>query len=142
MAHLREILSEIHEQHGELTAAHVVEAAKPRTHPLHHRFEWDNRIAGPKYREIQAMELIRQVKLVRPSETEPDKNERIRAFVSISDGAEHRVYVPTEMALSNPLQRKMVLRDMERRWRDLQATYGHMVEFAEMIRRWGEEEAV
>ena len=130
---LREALQDIYDAHRELTPAIVVGAARPRNHPLHDRFEWNNRVAGPKYREVQAKELIRSVKIayVDPNVEEPMT---VRAFVSIPDGAGHRTYVPTETVVLNDLQLAMVLRDMQRRWTDLRATYGHMEQFAEMVR--------
>lgn len=44
---------------GNLTPDAVVEAARPKAHPLHHRFEWDDSVAGHKYRLDQARALIR-----------------------------------------------------------------------------------
>ena len=131
---LQEVLDEVREVHGKLTAPIVVAAATPETHPLHNRFEWDDRIAGPKYREVQAREIIRSVKIVR-KETEKGEAINVRAYVAYDDGDGHREYVPTEEVVMNDIQLAIVLRDMKRRWTDLRVAYGHMVEFADMVRR-------
>lgn len=46
---------------GLLTAGTVVEAARDEDSPLHQHFEWDNDVAGERYRLIQARQLIRAI---------------------------------------------------------------------------------
>jgi len=95
-------------------------------------FEWDNKVAGPLYREVQAGRLIRSVKLTREGDAEADPV-RLRAWVSVPDGAGHRQYEPTDDAMADPFKSRMVLRDMERRFLDLQRTFGHLAEYAALI---------
>lgn len=47
-----------------LTPKAVVEEARPEDAPLHPAFEWDNDTAAEKYREHQATNLIRRVRVV------------------------------------------------------------------------------
>jgi hypothetical protein len=56
---LRDELKSIFEVNRELTPKIVVNAARKKDSPLHDRFEWNNAVAGEKYREVQAAELIR-----------------------------------------------------------------------------------
>jgi hypothetical protein len=51
------------ESKGRLDPEHVVDAAQDEHHPLHDHFEWDDSIAGHKYRLFQAEALIKRVKL-------------------------------------------------------------------------------
>jgi len=46
---------------GLLLPQTVVEAARPKTSPIHNRFEWDDSEAAEKYRIWQARQLIRVV---------------------------------------------------------------------------------
>lgn len=126
---LREQLQAIYEEHGTLTPRMVVDAARPKDHPLHSRFEWDNRAAGERWREYQASELIRSVK-VAYVEGEPSS---VRHFVSVRREDGH-AYVPAEEVAKDEILTEIVLRDMEREWRQLHARYGHFKEFVEMVR--------
>lgn len=56
------VLSELADA-GDVTPASVVEAAHSSNSPLHGYFEWNDRKAGQLYRETQASEIIRVVKV-------------------------------------------------------------------------------
>ena len=58
---IRAALKAVEKQDGTLTPTRVVEAAKPKSSPMHDSFEWDDSIAGQKFREEQARTLIRTV---------------------------------------------------------------------------------
>ncbi len=59
---------------GNLTPRATVDAARDPANPLHEQFEWDNGIAGEKFREQQARSLIRTVKLVITTEERTYRN--------------------------------------------------------------------
>lgn len=135
MSDLRTQLTGIYQQRGELTPQIVVDEARPVGAPLHDRFEWDDSIAGEKYRLVQAAQLIR---VVRIEYTTPGSNEKkfIRAFSSLHEASENGTdqgYAPTEEVLENPLTRKILLRNMERDIAILKRRYGHLAEFADMM---------
>lgn len=135
MSDLRTQLTGIYQQHGELTPQIVVDEARPSGAPLHDRFEWDDTIAGEKYRLVQASQLIRTVRV---EYTTPHSQEKkfIRAFSSLHESSENGDqlgYAPTEQILENPITRKLLLRNMERDIAVLKRKYGHLVEFAEMM---------
>jgi len=48
---------------GTLTPASVVDAARSEESPLHQYFEWDDSIAAEAYRQDQARELIRRIRV-------------------------------------------------------------------------------
>jgi len=127
---LREQLQTIYEQHGRLTPAIVVDEARPEDHPLHHRFEWDDSIAGEDWRREQAQRLIQSVKITRARAD--STHATARAYLSVRD-AHGFAYQPTEEVLADPMAAKLALADMEREWRTFKARWEHMKEFRELI---------
>lgn len=51
-------LDEIKNGTGRYKAAAIVEYARPATSPIHEMFEWNDEIAGEKYRKIQARSYV------------------------------------------------------------------------------------
>lgn len=130
---LRDQLEAIRGQFGELTPRLVVDTARNPKHPLHDRFEWDNKAAGEKYRLIQAGELIRKVRLsYKP--TEDGEYQSIRAYHSVPTDEGHS-YRTAEEIVEDPFLLKLHLQAMEREWRALRAKYDRFEEFAAMIHR-------
>ena len=64
---------------GLLRPADVVEAARDPESPLHSHFEWDDTEAAEKWREEQARQLIRNVRI----EVGTSSPVLVRAFVSL-----------------------------------------------------------
>ena len=131
MASLRDELQSIYERRGELTPDIVLEEARPKSSPIHDRFEWDNTKAAEAWRREQAHELIRSVRVVY---RKPDTDERIelRQWHAVSSPTGH-VYEPLEKITDDPLLRQLVLRDMEREWRQLHGRYETFAEFTSMV---------
>jgi len=126
---LRDHLLAIRKQCGNLTASSVVVAAQADDHPLHVCFEWDDSVAGHKYREDQARELIRSVRVTYKTD---GNEEYIRYFVSVQE-PEGRAYHPSDEVAHDELLTVIVLREMEREWRQMESRYGHFKEFSEMV---------
>lgn len=120
-------LQAIYDTHGELNEELVVEMARPKDHPLHHHFEWNNRVAGDQWRRHQAGELIRSCKVVYRGGDDVPKH--VRAFPSV---AAH-TYVPVDEVLSNPVATEVVLNQMRREWKQMEARYGHFEEYRAMV---------
>lgn len=131
---LRDHLQAVYDKHGQLTPSLVVQEAKKKTHPLHGRFTWDDTEAAEKWRESQAQELIRSVKIVYREATEKDEARSVRAFHAVR-GPNGHVYEPVEKVVEDDFTRKLVLADMEREWKALFRRYEHFGEFVEMVRR-------
>lgn len=130
---LRDHLQAIYDQHGELTAELVVNQARAKTHPLHDRFEWDNRRAGEQWRQHQAADLIRSVKVVYREATENREAGTIRAYHAVR-GPNGHAYQPADKVAADPFTRQLVLADMEREWKALHRRYADFAEFADMVR--------
>lgn len=129
---LRDSLERVREAQGRLTPATVVEAATPPEHELHDRFEWDDAVAGHKYRLEQGHRLIQSVMV--SMGTSPV---RVRGYVYVARG-NGRAYEPTEDVAVDPIAAKVSLADMERAIRALEATYGHMAAFMQWVREKAE----
>lgn len=106
--------------------------ARAKTSPLHTYFEWDNGKAGEKWREHQASELIRSVKI---QYVKGRTTKETRHFVSVNRPDDGYSYMPAEDVAKDEILTAIVLREMEREWKVLKERYGHFREFVEMVRR-------
>ena len=78
---VRDELRRIYDGAGELTPGLVVDTARPEDSPLHSHFEWDDGIAGEKYRQVQAAAMIRSVHV--RFEKPDGGNIRVRQYVVV-----------------------------------------------------------
>lgn len=132
MSDLRACLTAIYQDLGELTPAGVVDAARPEKSPLHERFEWDDQVAGEEFRRLQASELIRSVRIEYAQSPEPKS---VRAWVARRDaGQAGRGYVPVEEVVVDDVAMQVVRRQFEREVQELRRKYGHLDEFAEIMK--------
>lgn len=128
---LRDQLLTIRAERGTLTPQSVLDTARPKGHPLHDRFEWDNRIAGEAYRRDQAHRLIQSVRV---SYIDKNNEQRTtRAFVAIPSDSPQPTYEMTETVATDPVLHQMMVAQLEREWRQLSARYGHLTEFMELV---------
>jgi len=125
---LRDELHTIYQQTGELTPKGLVAHARDEHHALHDRFEWDDEVAGGKYRLHQARDLIRSVKI----EFGPD-SESVNEFVSVARPT-GTTYVPVSEVAADPFTAELVLRTAEREWRAMRRRYGHLSQFLALVR--------
>lgn len=141
MTDLRGQLQAIYDEHKRLTPSLVVDAARDKAHPLHARFEWDNAIAGEKYRLDQARDLIRSVRVVYREADEREGARTIRAYHAVRDD-EGVAYRPAEEIAESPFLSKLLVQQMELEWKQLHRKYAQFSEFLLMVRRdLGDEEA-
>lgn len=134
MSSLRDQLLSVRAEFGKLTAETLVEAAMPEDHPLHARFEWDDSIAGPAYRKVQAQQLIRQVRIQQLPREGDGPPVDVRAFHAVYTAESGHTYEPAEEVVADPILRSILLRDMERDWRNLKARYDSFTEFWAIVR--------
>jgi hypothetical protein len=137
---LRDQLQSVYDQHQRLTPALVVDVARDQSHPLHDRFEWDDKVAGEAYRLDQARRLIRSVRVVYREADEKEAARTVRAYHSVRD-EQGNAYRPVEEITESPLLTKILLQDMEREWKQLMRRYGHFEEFLRMVRGDVKQEA-
>lgn len=136
-ANLRSQLQAIRDERGSLTPALVVEVAADPAHPLHSRFEWDDAIAGHKYRLEQAGQLLRVT-----FTPDPSKPRDLRAFVTVKgEDSPTSEYVPTDEAMADPFTQQLVLRAMKRDAETFKKRWQHMAEYASVVRTLMQGEA-
>ena len=110
-----------------ITPKNVVDLARNPTSKLHHDFEWDNEIAGEKYRLSQAREMIRLLVFEPIKET----HEPIRVYqITI----EETVYKPVEMILKNEDEYQNLLKRALAELESFKKRYSTLVELEEIFR--------
>ena len=132
MADLREHLRSLYESEGRLTPDLVVARARDVTHPFHpYVFDKPVTEAAEVYYRQRAERLIREqfVVYAEASEDGPARSVREWHPVKAGDGT---VYEPAEKVADNPLMAAMVLTQMKREYRALEARFGHMQEFVQL----------
>lgn len=95
-------------ENGSLEAKKVVEESRREDAPLHPCFEWEDAVAAEKYRESQARDVIRSIK-VTVVQQEAKEPQVVRAFVSTKEN-----YQPLHVVLQNPDMKAQMLADAER----------------------------
>lgn len=130
MSGLRDQLEAIRAANGALTPQILLEEARPKSHPLHNRFEWDNRIAAEGYRLEQAHRLIQSVRVTFTT----DRPKNTRYYGAIKGETLEHVYEPVDEIALDPFKRQILLQQAEREWKSMQARYGDLEEFVEMVR--------
>lgn len=123
-----EELERIRSTSGELTPAHVVEAARSEDSPLHSAFEWDDTQAAQNYRLAQARRVLGSVRVVNgPTQT------IVPAFVSVRKPEKGRTWIPTVDAMSDEQLRARVLDDIRQFIESLERRYAHFAEVASVL---------
>ena len=106
-----------------LTSHSILREARRRGSPLHGDFEWDDGVAGPLYRLIQARKLVRAIIKVDPKKDPQDTDS---VWVHTTDEGGEGMYesplvvVRDPTLLSNAIhEARQYLRAGERRWQHL-----------------------
>lgn len=98
---------EIEERDGAITKKALVESARDSESEIHGLFEWDDKIAGEKYRLYQAGVVLSSLKItVTTTSQEPAK---VRGFIQTSREDQVAQYRNVTVALSQETTRKSVL---------------------------------
>lgn len=88
----------------------IVEASRDESAVLHPEFEWDDSVAGEKFREVQARDLSRNLVKVIRSDTNPSAPvKEIRAVYSVVEDG-NRGYVDADTVLNTKVLRTQLLR--------------------------------
>jgi 2-methylcitrate dehydratase PrpD len=122
-------LQRIEEQRGGLRAADVVDESRPEAAPLHPVFEWQDEVAAEKYREHQARQVIRSVRVVRsPDLPQATPRKPVVAFVSVTDQEGQRSYRSMARVLGDEEMRQQMVDEALRQLSGLQKRYSHLKE--------------
>lgn len=103
-----------------ITPQNVVDLARNEDSVIHNDFEWDDEVAGEKYRVMQARDMLRSFVLIRDEEpTQPEENNgtkfsieephpvgKLRALHNTSNSCE---YAPIEYFIENKYEYQILL---------------------------------
>ncbi len=129
----REVLQELCLRHGYLTPELVVAEATPKNHPLHSHFEWDNKVAGAKYRREQAHQLIQGVRLTLANNKGAAVSIR-KYHATVSEETGNYIYQPVETIAQDEQLSGQLEMNMRQDLARMKERYGHYVEFKEIVR--------
>jgi hypothetical protein len=130
----REMLA-INKERGYVDPETVVELATDTAHPLHPFFEWDNSEAGHAFRLIQAMGLIRKVR-VKITTIDDGRGKSVRGFLPASivgRDLPSYSYLSQDDIAADPAAREAVLRQMQRDISALERRYNTLDEFWQSV---------
>lgn len=111
-----EELTTIYTDQGKLTAPIIVDAARPEDAVLHPVFEWDDSVAGERWREHEARNLI---KVVEVEETKAETVSISPVFLHVPDQQE---YHTTEVVLNEPNKLASAVAQLQRQISGLERT--------------------
>lgn len=118
------------DRHGRLTGELLVAEAARKSHPLHDRFEWDDRIAGHRYRVAQAERLIRSVEVLLEDPAE-SRAVNVREWIAVDrDGSGYR---PTLDVFADAGASAAVLEAARREFAMFRHRYFRFAEVREMV---------
>jgi len=114
----------------------IVNAARPEDAKLHGAFTWNDAVAGERWREIQAANLQRGVRVCVIRKLEDGSERRsvpVAVFASIKPRDEVRGFRETLVALQEPSHRAALLREALRELRLFKARYRSLRELGEVM---------
>lgn len=141
------VLEDIEQKNGSVSKELFLDASRSEDSPTHKMFEWDDKIAGEKWRLNQAHKIINSLHLnIQQSETEEKqldlsldhKPMMIPAFVSVvpqKDNAQtvRARYVNVAAGMSDPESRSIILQNAMRLLRVFKNKYSAYEEFSQII---------
>lgn len=116
------------ESKGELTREKVLEYAKNKKSELHKCFEWNDSIAGEKYRLFQASNILSSISIV--YEEEPKRTTRM--YVNIKNTENQREYKNIISVLENDEEYKQLLDKAERDFVSYKDKYQNMIQLNDL----------
>lgn len=132
MSAVDDTLAGIEAEHGFVTAALLVDVARPKSHPLHSRFVWDGKEAIEALNLRIAQGLIRRVRVTYPAADGTSRPAPGWLAVTRPVGERAR-YEPVDRVLADPIMAEVVLRQAEREFRAMWNRYRHLSEFRDLL---------
>lgn len=128
---------------GAVRTKDVIEVAQDKHSPLHDYFEWDNKIAGAKYRTHQARQLLNHLTvIVKTDGEEQEQKAYLNVSVVTEEGGVEQIYVTIDRALTDNEFRAQVLAQAIREieyWQQKYKEYSELSTIFQAIERAKEE---
>lgn len=128
-------IEKIEKEYGKVTSDLLIQKAEDKDNPLHQCFEWDDAVAGHKYRLHQATVLILNL-AIEPEEVK--KPTSVRAYYNVSENTKKGTFVNAKTAFENPDTREIVLKRALREFASFQNKYKELKEFSEIFDKFNE----
>ena len=125
----------IEKEHGKVTSEYVLDSARDTDSPLHSMFEWNNEIAGEKYRLHQATIIILSLKVEKETEKKP---KTLRAYYNVSESEKKGSFINVDSAFSNPDTQEIILKRALREFQAFRTKYENLKEFAKVFKEFDE----
>lgn len=122
----------IEKEHGKITSELVLQDAEPEDSPMHELFEWDDAVAGHKYRLSQATQII--ISLAKEVEEDP-KPKPVRAYYNVSNGERKGSFVNVKTAFENPDTRDIILKRALKELESFREKYQNLSELAGVFKQ-------
>lgn len=129
---VREELQAVYDSEGDLTPSLVLDRARSEKSPLHGYFEWNDSVAGEKFRLGQAQKLITKVKVV--YRNADGESKKVRKWHAVQAPTQDWNYRPIDEIADDDLASKILLADMRRDIENLKKRYANVAGFFEMAR--------
>lgn len=120
----------IESEYGKVTSDIVVQKAEDESSPMHELFEWDNEVAGHKYRLQQATKLIINLSVEEDKEQIPVP---VRAYYNVSNSEKKGKFVNVKTAFANPDSRDIILKRALRELEAFKEKYQNLSELADVF---------
>lgn len=119
------VLGEIIESLGDqFKTEDLVEKARPKNSPIHRLFQWDDAIAGHKYRLYQAQYHIRHLRV--KVENVDASTRAVHNFRVKSES----IHAPVEVVVSSDKLRQLTV---DKAWRELMAWKARYIEYQDVF---------
>jgi len=112
----------------DLTPENVVDVARDENNVMHDMFEWDDSIAGEKYRKQQASHIISNIHVKIIAEDKPNK--LVRAFVTTKKNSGFK---PIEKIVKDVDQYALLLDKAYRELNYIKIKYENLKEIQELL---------
>lgn len=112
------------------TPSDIVQKAKDENSEMHSCFEWDDSIAGEKYRESQARNMLRLLVITKEDKGETKKT-NIR--VVVSTGKRDNTYTPTKLIVKKQDEYEALLERAMSELRAFKQKYSTLSELEEIM---------
>ena len=101
-----ERLTYLQEKYGRVTPVDIVEDARSEASPLHKAFEWNDTAAAKAFREHQARQMIKSVRVIYDEDAAQEPR---RAFVNVIREGEGQMYLTSARVMGDEGLRQQVL---------------------------------
>lgn len=127
--------SEIESLGDMFSLKNVVDKAKHKGSSMHGLFEWDNEVAGGKYREIQAGRIVRCLVVTKTENNAVPEKTKIRTFVSTNN--RDNTYQSIKVVVNDKTEYDKLLDKAMQELKAFKDKYSCLVELHEIMRLIG-----